>query len=198
MIEENETHILITGNHTFNIPYHFHNLNIRIREGTIIEKGTRIFENTVIRENVFIGENNIIGNSCLIRNDVWIGNNNKIGFCCSLEPHATMGDNNSTQGFCMLSEYSLIGNNNFFGPHFNSMGDNTIGKPKGVYKPNPAKIENNCRFGSGTRLVPGITISDNTITGAMSLVTHNTDSNSLYYGVPATKIKNINKDGELK
>jgi len=198
MIKENETNIEFTETYITNREHYFPMLNIRIGRNVKIGKGTKIFENTIVRKNVTIGEGNIIGNSCLIRENVVIGNNNKIGFSCSLEPHLIMGDNNSTQGFCMLSEYSVIKNKNFFPPHFNNPADNSIGKPKGEYIARPAIIGSRCRFGSGTRLVPEIVIADGTITGAMSLVTKDTEPNSLYYGVPAKKIREIKEGDELR
>lgn len=168
---------------------YFPAVNVLIGKDTTIGAGTKIFRNVTIMKNVNIGDNCIIGNNSMIREHCNIGNNNKIGFSNALEPKISMGDNNRTQGFCMIAEHSCIGSNNFFGPHFNSTGDKTIGLPKEPYVANPAIIGNDCRFGTGTRLVPGIIIANKTVTGGMSLVTKNTQEDSLYYGVPAKLIK---------
>jgi len=165
--------------------------NIRIGTNVFIGKNSKIFANSTIKDNSMIHENCIIGDNTLIRNNVAIGNNTKIGSFNAIEPHAIIGSNCRTQGFCMISEYSIIGDNNFLGPHFNNPADNTIGKPEGEYIANPAKIGNNCRFGSGTRLKPGIVIANGTITGAMSYITKNTEENCMYYGIPAIKIKKV-------
>ena len=168
--------------------------NICIGSKCKILKGTKIFRNVVINNEVTIGTNCIIGNSVLIRNNVKLGNDVSIGFSNSLEPFCEIGGNTRTQGFCMISEFSKIGKNCFLGPHFNSMGDDTIGKPIRAYKPNPPIIEDDCRFGSGTKVCPGIIIKKGTVTGAMSLLTKDTEENSLYYGVPARLIRKLSED----
>jgi acetyltransferase-like isoleucine patch superfamily enzyme len=196
--EESETSIYFLSEYITNINTTFLKSNILILGNTRIGKGTRIFRNAVIGRDVVIGENCFIGNNAFIRNNVTLGDGVKIGFSTSVEPYARIGNNTSTQGFCMISEHSDIGKNCFIGPHWNNPADNTIGNPKGEYIANPAIIKDNCRFGSGTRLVPGITIAEGTITGAMSLVTKDTEPNSLYYGVPAKFIRKIKEDDELR
>ena len=163
--------------------------NVRICKGTFIGKGTTIRANVVINPNVHIGRNCQIGNNAFIREYVVIEDNVKIGFSTAIEPHAFIGTGTSTQGFCMISEYSSIGKNVFLGPYFNNPADNTIGKPEGEYIANPAVIEDDCRFGSSVKITPGNTIRKGTIIGAGSLVTKDTEPNSLYYGTPARRIK---------
>lgn len=171
--------------------------NIIIGRGSKIGKGTIIMRNVVIKEDVLIKDNCIIGNNSLIRKNVWLEEGVKVGFSTVIEPNAKIGSGTNIHGLCVIAEFSKIGRNCFLGPHFNSTGDSSIGKPKGEYKPNAAVIGNNCRFGSGTRLIPGITIADGTITGAMTLLTKNTIKNSLYYGVPAKRIKSLDDDLDL-
>lgn len=195
--KENYLYKEFKENRTFSYDYYYSYLNIVIKKGTVIRKGTKLFRNVVIGENVTIREDCIIGNNSLIRDYVELGDRVKIGFCCSVEPHAKIEEGTSTQGFCMISEFSQIGKNCFLGPHFNSMGDNTIGKPKGEYKAEPPIIGDNCRFGSATKIVPNIKIADGTITGAMTLLTKDTEENTLYYGIPAKKIRKLPKDLSL-
>lgn len=172
--------------------------NVLIGPNSLIKAGTTIFRNTVIGENVKVGSGCFIGNNCLIRNDVVIFDRVKIGFSNSIEPHAIIENDTTTQGFCMVAEYSCIGQKCFLGPHFNSTADETIGKPKGKYEPNPPIIKSHCRFGSGTRITPGIKVARGTITGAMSLLTKDTEENCLYVGVPAKKVRKLTKDLNIR
>jgi len=196
-IEEDVMYVVFNEEYVSEEDHKFNMGNIFIMNGTKIGKGTKVFRNTVIGNNVVIGENCFIGNNVLIRNNVTLGDKVKIGFSTAIEPYATIGDNTSTQGFCMISEYSKIGKNCFLGPYWNNPADNTIGKPKGEYVANPAIIEDNCRFGSGTKIVPGIKIAKGTITGAMTLLTKDTEFNSLYFGIPAKFIKKIKEGDEI-
>lgn len=179
----------------FDKPYYFgkdklfKKCNVRIGKGSIVGSNTFIHANVVINENVIIGSNCRIGNFTLIREYVSIEDSTKIGSHNSIEPHAKIGINTRTQGHCMISEFSNIGDDVFLGPYFNNPADNSIGKPIGEYQPKPAIIKNGCRFGSHVVITPNNIIAKNTIVGAGSVVTKNTEENCTYYGVPSKKIK---------
>ncbi len=50
-------------------------------------------------------------------------------------------------------------------------------------------LKKNCRIGSHSVVLPGVTIGENTIVGAMSLVNKDLPPNSVAYGVPAKVVK---------
>ncbi len=52
-------------------------------------------------------------------------------------------------------------------------------------------IGNNVYLGSGVTILPGVNISDNVVVGAGSIVTKNLESNFVYAGIPARKIKSL-------
>ena len=60
--------------------------------------------------------------------------------------------------------------------------DNTSGK---IY------LKNNCRIGSHTTILPGVSIGKNSIIGAHSLVNKDIPDNVVAYGVPAKVIKKL-------
>lgn len=55
------------------------------------------------------------------------------------------------------------------------------------------KIGKNVFLGVNTVVMPGVTIGDNVIIGAMSLVDKDIPSNCLAYGIPVKKVKNLNR-----
>ena len=57
-------------------------------------------------------------------------------------------------------------------------------------------LKENCKIGSHTTILPGVTIGRNSIIGANSLVNKNIPSNVIAFGVPAKVIKKI-KNVEL-
>ncbi|AOG60097.1 hypothetical protein SHELI_v1c01420 [Spiroplasma helicoides] len=57
--------------------------------------------------------------------------------------------------------------------------------------PKKVIIENNAWIGSGVTIVPGVTVGENTIIAAGAVLTKDADSNSIYAGVPAKKIKSL-------
>ncbi|WP_429140932.1 acyltransferase [Aeromonas veronii] len=57
----------------------------------------------------------------------------------------------------------------------------------------PIIIGNNVYIGTGVTILPGVSIGDNVIVGAASVVTKDLEPNSVYAGIPAKKIKNIDE-----
>jgi len=55
----------------------------------------------------------------------------------------------------------------------------------------PISIGKNVWIGANSVILKGVTIGDDTIIGAGSVVTKNVDSNSMYAGNPARKIKSL-------
>ena len=53
----------------------------------------------------------------------------------------------------------------------------------------PVVLKRNCRIGSHSVLLPGVTVGENTIVGAMSLVNRDLPANSIAFGIPARIIR---------
>lgn len=61
----------------------------------------------------------------------------------------------------------------------------------------PINIGNDCWIGGNVTILPGVTIHDNVIVGAGSVVTHDLDSGAIYAGNPAKKIRDITKEDSI-
>lgn len=166
--------------------------NIRIRAGAKFGEGTLIRANAIINQNVNIGKDVMIGNYTLIRENVTIGNNTKIGSFVVVEWGATIGMNTNIQGHNTIGEKSKVGNEVFIAPFVVNMGENEMGRQEGEYKPYPATIKSKSRIGAGSKLLPGITIGENTLIGAGSIVTKNTKNNEIWFG-EAAKLRGTQK-----
>lgn len=59
-------------------------------------------------------------------------------------------------------------------------------------------LKKNCRIGSHSVIMPGITIGRNTIIGAFSFVNNDIPDNVIAFGVPAAIQRQMNKDEILK
>jgi len=70
------------------------------------------------------------------------------------------------------------------GSHCSLYSVSTIDKKKG-----PVILKRNCRIGSHSVIMPGVTIGENSIIGAFSFVTSDVPRNVLAYGVPAKVIR---------
>lgn len=61
-------------------------------------------------------------------------------------------------------------------------------------KQGPVVLKRNCRIGSHTTVMPGVTIGENAVVGAQSFVNRNIPANSMAFGVPAR----VRKDSRSK
>ena len=74
------------------------------------------------------------------------------------------------------------------GSHCSIYSVSTIDNKKGKIT-----LRENCKIGSHSTILPGVTVGENTIVGANSLVKNDLPSNTICYGVPAKVVKKINE-----
>ena len=83
----------------------------------------------------------------------------------------------------------IIEDNVQIGSHCSIYSVSTIDGKKGrVF------LKNNCKIGSHSIIMPGITIGENSVVGAFSFVNKNIPENTLAYGIPAKTVKKITKN----
>ena len=89
----------------------------------------------------------------------------------------------------------IFGNDVFIAPQ---CGFYTAGHPLDAERRNallefakPIRVGNSVWFGGGVKVLPGVTIGDNVVIGAGSVVVHDIPSNSVAVGNPARVIKKL-------
>ena len=136
----------------------------------------------------------------------------EIGENCYIEPpfHANWGGKHVRFGNNIYANFNLtlvddthiyVGDCTMFGPNVTIA---TAGHPilpelrEQAYQYNmPVHIGKNCWLGAGVIVLPGVTIGDNTVIGAGSVVTKDLPSNVVAVGNPARVLREINeKDKE--
>jgi acetyltransferase-like isoleucine patch superfamily enzyme len=55
-------------------------------------------------------------------------------------------------------------------------------------------LKQNCRIGSHSTILPGISVGENSIIGAHSLVNKDIPDNVVAFGVPARVVRQLNND----
>ncbi len=71
------------------------------------------------------------------------------------------------------------------------------GEKKHLCYAKPVHIGNDCWFGASVTVCPGVTIGDNCVIGAGSIVTRDIPSNSFAAGVPCRVIREINEKDSM-
>jgi acetyltransferase-like isoleucine patch superfamily enzyme len=61
-------------------------------------------------------------------------------------------------------------------------------------KEGPVVLKKNCKIGSHSVVMPGVTVGENSIVGAFSFVNRDIPDNVIAFGVPARVIKKIESD----
>ena len=132
----------------------------------------------------------------------------EIGEDCYIEPpfHANWGGKHVHFGKCVYANFNFtavddthiyVGDYTMFGPNVILA---TAGHPilpelrEEAYQYNmPVHIGNNCWLGAGVIVLPGVTIGDNTVIGAGSVVTKDIPSNVVAVGNPCRVLREINE-----
>ena len=132
----------------------------------------------------------------------------EVGEGCYIEPplHSNWGGKNVHFGKNVYANFNLtlvddthiyVGDYTMFGPNVILA---TAGHPilptlreKGYQYNFPVKIGKNCWLGAGVIVLPGVTIGDNTVIGAGSVVTKDIPSNVVAVGNPCRVLREINE-----
>ena len=143
-------------------------------------KDCQIGENVKIIEPVNL-YGCIVGNDCLIGPFVEIQNNVVIGEKTRIQSHSFICAGVTIGKHCFLGHGSMFTNDLFIdSPNLES------------WIKRETKVGNNVRIGNNATILP-ISIGDNSIIGAGSVVTKNVPANCVVAGNPAKIIKKIRK-----
>ncbi|MEI8389683.1 MAG: DapH/DapD/GlmU-related protein [bacterium] len=137
-----------------------------------IGENTKIWQFCVILENAEIGKNCNICSHCFIENDVKIGNN--VTIKCGVQ----------------IWDDIEIEDDVFIGPNVTFSNDKYPKSKQQRGKISKTIVKRGASIGAGAVILPGITIGENALIGAGSVVTKDVNCNKIVVGNPAKEIKN--------
>ena len=132
----------------------------------------------------------------------------EIGDGCYIEPpfHANFGGRHCHFGNNVYANFNLtmvddthifVGDNTMIAPNvvLASAGHPILPelREKGYQYNFPVKIGKNCWLGAGVIVLPGVTVGDNTVIGAGSVVTKDIPANVVAVGNPCRVVREINE-----
>lgn len=141
-------------------------------------------------DQIEIGDNSRIDDFCVISGNVTIGRNVHIAVFCNVA--------GGEKGIVFEDFAGLA-----YGCHVFSQSDDYSGRSltnptvPDQYKfetKAPILIGRHCIVGTSSIILPGVALAEGTSVGAMSMVMKSTEPWSIYFGVPAKKIKNRQRD----
>ncbi|PKM86545.1 MAG: transferase [Firmicutes bacterium HGW-Firmicutes-12] len=160
-------------------------LELIIGDGAIIRSHTTIYAGNII------GKNFQTGHHVTIRENNQIGNNISIGTGSCIEHHIIIGDNARIHSRVFIPEFSIIEKEAWIGPNVVMTNANYPKSESAKQNLNGPRICENAKIGGNSTILPGVTVGENALVGAGSVVTKNIESNDVVVGNPAKKIKKI-------
>jgi len=150
-------------------------------------------EYCVIAADARIGEGTRIGNFVLIRDMTRIGQGCTIGSYVDIEGDVLIGNFVSLQSACYITRGVIIEEEVFCGPRIVTMNDKrmTYRRANLVFERNAPRILRAARVGGGSILLPGVTIGENALVGAGSVVTKDVPSYAIVRGNPARVVGTV-------
>ena len=118
-------------------------------------------------------------------------------FFCDYGYNITIGENFFANANCVILDAAKVsfGDNVFIGPGcgFYTAGHplNVIQRNKGLEYAHPIAIGNNVWIGGNVSFMPGVTVGDNVVIGAGSVVTKNIPPNTVAVGSPCRVIREL-------
>ena len=178
-------------------------------ETIFFSKDTKIGKNVTINPYVVIGpkvkiENNVTINSFSCLEDCKINNKVEVGPYARLRPGTVLEEGSKVGNFVEVKK-SIIGRQSKVS-HLSYIGDSDIGKNVNIgagtitcnydgVKKNKTKIKNNAFIGSNTSLVAPVTINEDSVIGAGSVIIKNVKKKSLTLSrVAQVEIPNYRKN----
>ncbi len=136
-----------------------------------------------------IGENTHIWQFCVVLPGARIGNNCNICSHCFIENDVIIGNNVTIKNGVSLYDGITIEDNVFIGPNVAFCNDKY---PRSKQYPDAflkTCIKKGASIGSNATILPGVTIGENALIGAGSVVTKDVPANTLVLGNPTHIIK---------
>jgi len=134
---------------------------------------------TEVQNDVLIGHGTRIGSLTLIHQGAVIGADSTIGSHCNI-CDCQIGDRVSIQTACHITRGVVIEDDVFIGPRVVTLNDKLTGGAMSY-----PRICRGAKVGGGSVILPGVTIGENAVVGAGSVVTRDVPSGKSVLGNPA-------------
>ena len=160
---------------------------------------TRIGEGAVIRSHTVIYAGNVIGrgfqtgNKVNIRESNEIGDNVSVGTLSVIEHHVKIGNNVRIHTQAFIPEFSVLEDGCWIGPNVvltNAKYPLAPGVKESLAGP---VIGKGAKIGANATLLPGVTVGENALVGAGSVVVRDVPPGTVVAGNPARVIRQVSE-----
>jgi acetyltransferase-like isoleucine patch superfamily enzyme len=164
-----------------------------------IGNGVLIGASVIIYRGCKIGSNVLVADFASIREDVTIGDETIIGRGVTIENRITIGKRCKIETETYICGLSHIGDFCFIAPEVTFTNDNFLGRTKERFKYHKGVILlKGARVGANATILPGITIGEDGLVAAGSIVTKDVPPKMIVMGTPAKAIRPVPKEQLLE
>lgn len=142
-------------------------------------------------QTLSIGADTFVWQFCVILKDAVIGNNCNINCHVLIENDVIIGDNVTVKPGVQIWDGIRIEDNVFIGPNVTFTNDRYPRSKQYPVEFQQTIVKKGASIGANATILGEITIGENAMIGAGSVVTKNIPDNELWVGVPARKIRDI-------
>jgi acetyltransferase-like isoleucine patch superfamily enzyme len=149
--------------------------DVVVRAGAIVYAGAEIAANTVI------------GHHTLLRSFVTVGEDTQLGHNLTIERGARVGAGVRCSPGSHITSSCVLADRVFLGAGVRTVNDRELIWRDSRREPElvPPRFERGARVGSGSTVLAGVTIGEQALVGAGSVVTRDIPAGVVAYGVPA-------------
>ena len=154
---------------------------------TVINAGAVIRSGAVLYAEVHIGVNTVVGHHTLLRTGVRVGTDTQLGHHLTVERATQIGRDVRCSPGSHITSSTLVADGVVLGAGIRTINDKTLTwrdphHPSRLVAP---RFDTGAKVGTGTTVLAGVTIGEQALVGAGSLVTHDIPPRALAYGHPA-------------
>lgn len=159
-----------------------------------IGDGSILCPHVTLCNGVEIGKRTLLGNNCSIREECFIGDDCVIAGNVSVNYHTTIGNRVKIMDNTHITGNMIIEDDVFVSVLVSSTNDNSMGRKGWHDEIKGPVIKRFATIGAGANLLPNITIGQNAIVGANSVVTKDVLDGKVVVGIPARVARDVRPD----
>jgi len=152
-----------------------------VYRGANLGKFVLVADQATVRERVWVGDYTIVGRGVVVENDTTVGR------YCKLETE------------CYITAYSRLEDRVFIAPHVTTSNDRFIGRTEERFRHfGGVTVRKGGRIGAGAVVLPGLTIGEDALLAAGSVLTRDLPARMIYLGSPARPLRPVPEEQLLE